>query len=99
MTEHEKIPEMICQKEQLPIALELRQTALVIVDVQRFFTRPDSEFAQVFQKLSPGAMDGYFQRVSSTVLPKIQELQNCFRSLRLPVNSVSSCLAADQIRS
>lgn len=30
-------------------------------------------------------MDGYFQRVSSTVLPKIQELQNCFRSLRLPV--------------
>jgi len=85
MTEHEKIQEMIRRKEQAPIALDPARTALVIVDVQRFFTRPDSEFAQVFQKLAPGAIDGYFQRVKSIVLPKIQELQRCFRSLGLPV--------------
>ena len=85
MTEHEKIQEMIRQKEQAPIALDPGRTALVIVDVQRFFTRPDSEFAQVFQKLAPGAIDGYFQRVGSTILPKIQQLQHCFRSLGLPV--------------
>jgi nicotinamidase-related amidase len=85
MSEHEKIQEMIRQKEQAPIALDPGRTALVIVDVQRFFTRPDSEFAQVFQKLAPGAIDGYFQRVGSTVLPKIQQLQHCFRSLGLPV--------------
>lgn len=85
MTEHEKIQEMIRKKEQAPIALDPQRTALVIVDVQRFFARPDSDFAQVFQKLAPGAIDGYFQRVSSTVLPKIQQLQQCFRSCGLPV--------------
>jgi nicotinamidase-related amidase len=85
MTEHQKIEEMIRQKERAPIALDPRRTALVIVDVQRFFTRPDSEFAQVFQRLAPGATDGYFQRVNSIVLPKIQELLYCFRSLSLPV--------------
>lgn len=85
MTEQEKIQAMIRQKEQAPIALDPGRTALLIIDVQRFFARPDSEFAQVFQKLAPGALDGYFQRVSSTVLPKIQQLQHCFRSLGLPV--------------
>jgi hypothetical protein len=40
MTEHEKILEMICQKEQMPIALDPRQTALIVVDVQRFSNRP-----------------------------------------------------------
>jgi len=84
MTAHEKIQEMIRQKEQAPIALDPRRTALIIVDVQCFFTRPDSEFAQVFQRLAPGATDGYFRRVNSTVLPKIQELLHCFRSLGLP---------------
>src|SRR5271167_1838533 len=84
MTDHEKIQEMIRQKEQAPIALDPGRTALVIVDVQRFFTRRDSEFAQIFQKLSPGAIDGYFQRVSSGVLPRIQDLQQCFRTLGLP---------------
>ena len=48
MTEHEKIQEIIRQKEQAPVALDPRRTALIIVDVQRFFTRPDSEFAHVF---------------------------------------------------
>jgi nicotinamidase-related amidase len=85
MTEHEKIQEMIRQKQQAPIALDPRRTALVVIDVQRFFTRQDSEFAQVFQRLSPGATDGYFQRVNSIVLPRIQELLHCFRSLGLPV--------------
>jgi nicotinamidase-related amidase len=85
MTEHEKIQEMIRQKEQAPIALDPQRTALVIVDVQRFFARPNSDFAQIFEKLAPGALEGYFQRVSSTVLPKIQQLQHCFRSLGLPV--------------
>jgi nicotinamidase-related amidase len=85
MTEDQMIEQMIRQKEQAPIALDPARTALVVIDVQRFFTRPDLEFAQVFQKLSPGAIDGYFRRVNSTVLAKIQELQACFRALGLPV--------------
>jgi len=84
MTEHEQMQEMIRQKEQAPIALDPRRTALIIVDVQRYFTRSDSDFAKLFQRLAPGAIGGYLQRVN-TVLPKIQELQHCFRSLGLPV--------------
>jgi nicotinamidase-related amidase len=85
MSDDQKIEEMIRQKERAPIALEPERTALVVIDVQRFFTRPDSEFAQLFQELAPGTLDGYFRRVNFTVLGKIRELQNCFRSLGLPV--------------
>jgi len=85
MTEHEQIQQMIRTKEQAPIALDPRRTALIIVDVQRYFARSDSDFAKLFQTLAPGAIDGYLQRVSSAVLPKIQELQHCFRSLGLPI--------------
>ena len=85
MSDDQKVEEMIRQKERAPIALEPERTALVVIDVQRFFTRPDSEFAQLFEELAPGALDGYFQRVNSSVLSKIRELQNCFRSLGLPV--------------
>jgi hypothetical protein len=35
MTEHEKIQEMIRQKEQAPIALDPRRTALVVSPVKR----------------------------------------------------------------
>lgn len=85
MSEDQKVEKMIRQKERAPIALEPERSALVVIDVQHFFTRPDSDFAQLFQKLAAGALDGYFQRVNTTLMYKIQELQNCFRSLGLPV--------------
>lgn len=84
MSDHELIPEMIESKNDLPIYLDPSKTALVVVDVQRFFTRPDSAFAEVFNALKPGAINGYLERVK-TVLPKIQELQRRFRTQRLPV--------------
>jgi hypothetical protein len=74
MTEHEKIQELIRLKDQAPIALDPDKSALLIIDVQRYFARPESPFAQVFEKLVPGATDGYFERVQSTVLPNIQRL-------------------------
>jgi hypothetical protein len=89
MTEHEKIQEMIRQKEQAPLALDPKRTALIIVDVQRFFTRPDSEFAQVFQRLAPGAIDGYFQRVNSTVLRKFENCSIASGRWACPSSSVS----------
>jgi ureidoacrylate peracid hydrolase len=85
MSDHEKIKEIIRLKDQAPIALDLAASALLIIDVQRYFARPDSLFAQVFERLVPGATAGYFERVISTVLPNIQRLQECFRSLGLPV--------------
>ena len=85
MTDHEKMQELSRIKEQAPIALDQERTALLVVDVQRFFAKPDSPFAQVFEKLVPGATGGYFGRVESTVLPNIRRLQECFRARNLPV--------------
>jgi len=85
MTDHEKIQEMVRQKEQAPLTLEPAKSALLIIDVQRHFVRPDQPFRRVFDKLVPGAADGYFKRVQATVLPNIKRLQDCFRSQQLPV--------------
>jgi nicotinamidase-related amidase len=85
MTDHEKVLELSRIKEQAPVALDQEKSALLVVDVQRFFSMPDSPFARVFEKLVPGATSGYFGRVESTVLPNIRRLQEGFRARGLPV--------------
>ena len=85
MTEHEKIQQMVQQKDQAPLTLEVAKSALLIIDTQRYFARPDYPFGQVFEKLAPGAAEGYYKRVKTTVLPNIHRLQECFRSHHLPV--------------
>lgn len=85
MTDHEKMQELSRIKELAPIALEPEKSALLIIDVQRFFSEPDAPFARVFEKLVPGATSGYFERVEATVLPNIRRLQECFRARELPV--------------
>jgi isochorismate hydrolase len=67
MTDHDKIQEMVKQKGQAPLTLEPAKSALLIIDTQRYFARPDYPFGQVFDKLAPGAADGYYQRVRATV--------------------------------
>lgn len=85
MTEHDKVIELIRLKGQAPITLDPRKTALLVIDVQRYFVSPDYPFAQAFEKLVPGTTAGYFERVNSTVLPNIKRLQECFRSQQSPV--------------
>ena len=85
MTDHEKIQQMVRQKEQAPLNLKPDKSALLIIDVQRDFTRPDYSIGKIFDKLVPGAADGFFKRVKATVLPNIKRLQECFRSHHIPV--------------
>lgn len=85
MTDHEKVQELVRIKDQAPIRIDPLKSALIIVDVQRYFARPEYPFAQVIEKLVPGATAGYFERVKSTVLGNIQHLQAAFRSRGLPV--------------
>lgn len=85
MTDHEIIQEMVRQKDQIPLAIDPLKSALLIIDVQRYFSRPDYPFAQLIENLAPGATRGYFNRVTSTVLPNIRRLQESFRSRQLPV--------------
>jgi nicotinamidase-related amidase len=84
-TDHEKIQELLRIKDQTPIALDPIKSALIIVDVQRWFTRPEYPMWQLVDKLVNGAATGYFERVQSRVLGNIQRLQQAFRSRGLPV--------------
>jgi nicotinamidase-related amidase len=78
--EHERISAIINAKNQNPIALDPRTTALVVVDMQRYFTQPSFPFTEVFNKLSPGACSGYLRRVREVVIPNIQKLLVCCRA-------------------
>jgi biuret amidohydrolase len=81
MNEHEQVISIVRAKNQSPIALEPTRTALIVVDMQRYFTQPSFPFTQVFEKLSPGCSEGYLKRVRETVIPSIQKLLSCFRDL------------------
>jgi nicotinamidase-related amidase len=85
MTDHEKVLEIIRLKDQVPIEVDPRKTALLIIDVQRYFVSPSYPFVQLIEKLVPGAAADYCQRVSSEVIPNIQHLQELFRTLKLPI--------------
>ena len=85
MTEHERIQAIVRIKDQAPLPLDPAKSALIVVDMQRYFVRPDYPFAQVIEKVMPGATAGYFERVSHHVLANIQRLLEVFRSRQLPV--------------
>jgi len=85
MTDHEKVLEIIRLKDQAPIEVDPRKTALLIIDVQRYFVSPDCPFVRLIEKLVPGATADYRKRVSREVLPNIRRLQELFRTLKLPI--------------
>ena len=56
MTEHDQVTAMLAAKNASPIELDPARTALIIVDMQRYFTQPSFPFTDLFEKLSPGVM-------------------------------------------
>ena len=82
---NEKVQELLRIKGQAPLAIDPKNSALTVADVQRWFTHSDDAWAQVFEKLVPGATARYFKRVQTSVLGNTQRLQEAFRSRGLPV--------------
>lgn len=85
MTDHELVQQLLNIKNQAPLEVDLGRSALIVVDAQRFFARPEYPFAQAFEKMVPGVTAEYFDRVNSTVMPGIQRLLACFRERQRPV--------------
>src|SRR5229473_1132279 len=85
MNEHEQIAAVISARNETPVRLDARRTALMVVDMQRYFTEPLFPFTEVFNRLSPGAASGYLSRVREVVVPSIQRLLAGFRALQLPI--------------
>ena len=61
------------------------KTALVILDMQRYFTESHHAFARVAASLVEGGTDRYFSRVEQYVIPNIQSLLSIFRQSAWPV--------------
>jgi nicotinamidase-related amidase len=71
---------MLSGKNAAPIELDPARTALIVVDMQRYFTQPSFPFTDLFEKLSPGVCEGYLSRVRNRVIPNIRRLLDQFRS-------------------
>jgi biuret amidohydrolase len=74
MREHERIAAILHTKNEAPVELDASRTALVVVDMQRYFTEPSHPFMDVIDALSPNATSGYLKRVRDTVIPNIARL-------------------------
>ncbi len=61
--------------------LDPERTALLVVDMQRYFVRAEYTFGKWIQQVDPSGSTAYFERVSQLVVPSIQRLQERFRSL------------------
>lgn len=61
------------------------KTALVILDMQRYFTESHHAFAHVTARLVEGGRDYYFSRVDGVVIPNILSTLALFRQNHWPV--------------
>ena len=85
MNEHEKILEVVRLKDQAPLQFDVDHSALLVIDMQRYFVSPDYPFGETIEKLVSGASTGYFQRVSEVVVPNVNRLLAAFRSRSRPI--------------
>ena len=98
MTDHEKILELIRLKDRAPFALDDRTTALLVIDMQRYFVSPHYPLMRTFEKLVPGVSAGYCERVNASVIPNVRHLLDCLRAKRMPViyTAIGTALEAGQ---
>lgn len=59
--------------------LDPQRTALIVVDLQRYFTQPHHPFTDLPEKREPGSAEGYLKRVREQVIPSTQRLLATFR--------------------
>ena len=85
MSDHEKVREILKLKDQAPLVMEPQRSALLIVDAQRYFARPEYAFGQTFERLVPGSTEGYYKRVADQAMPNIRRLTENFRVVGVPV--------------
>jgi nicotinamidase-related amidase len=55
-------------------ALAAARTALIVVDLQRYFVHPEYPFGKWVSGMVPGGIDSYFRRVRDFVTPNVQRL-------------------------
>ncbi|MBW2634819.1 MAG: cysteine hydrolase [Deltaproteobacteria bacterium] len=61
--------------------LNPERTALLVIDMQKYFTEPDHPFDKMMKQFDPDGCKFYLNRVEQLVIPNIQRLQKRYRSL------------------
>jgi biuret amidohydrolase len=68
-----------------PVSLAERDAALVIIDMQYMDASATEGFALANERLAPGSMAYYCERIDTVVIPTIQKLAASFRAHGMPV--------------
>ena len=63
----------------------MKNPALVIVDMQKYYLDSNSAYSKYFDHLYPGSLSYIGERSYNIVIPNIVKLRDCFKSLNLPV--------------
>ncbi len=65
--------------------IDPKRTALLVVDMQRYFLRADSPFSRFLNATVAGFTDWYLGRVEEKVVPNVRRLVEAFRAAGSPV--------------
>ncbi|HKC08589.1 MAG TPA: cysteine hydrolase [Methylomirabilota bacterium] len=91
-TSHDKYVALQRHRNAMPLALDPRTTALVIVDMQEYFLNPASPFSRSCERVVPGVMGHFQERGRGVVEPALRRLLDFFRAhaLRVVYTTVAS---------
>lgn len=84
-SDHEAVLDVIKLKSGAPLDLPANATALLVIDMQRYFVEAEGRFPKLMQALAPAAAEAYNRRVAEQVLPNVKRLLEAFRNAGLPV--------------
>lgn len=84
--ENEKIiEEFLANKRAIRPIINPDSTALLVVDMQDYQISPNSSIAKFFEKINPGILKYYCERVQNIVIPNLKEILSFFRKYSLPI--------------
>lgn len=91
-TAHDKYVALQRSRNAIPLTLDPRSTALVIVDMQEYFLNPASPFSRSCERVVPGVLGHFQERGRGVVEPTLRRLLDFFRAqgLRVVYTTVAS---------
>lgn len=94
-TAHDRYVALQRHRNEAPLTLDPRTTALVIVDMQEYFLNPASPFSRACEHVVPGVLGHFQERGRGVVEPSLRRLLDFFRAhgLRVVYTTVASELS------
>jgi biuret amidohydrolase len=91
-TAHDRYMALQRRRNEIPLSLDPRTTALVIVDMQEYFLNPASPFSRTCESVVPGVLGHFQERGRGVVEPSLRRLLDFFRAhgLRVIYTTVAS---------